>query len=114
MVFSAGSRESAKTFVMTIFMPGLDRVLLFIILIKTTISSLDPDFGSGADIGGVGLVFIMGVGVLAIRLVTMIMMSVLHCPFFRWGSAQTGHAASTARKIDVKPENATGIKAGSG
>lgn len=75
--------HSAKVFFMKIFMPGLGGILLFIILIKTTISSLDPDFGSGADIGGIGLVFIMGVGVLTIGVITMIVMSVLYRPFFR-------------------------------
>ncbi|MEO6848114.1 MAG: APC family permease, partial [Chthoniobacterales bacterium] len=56
--------ESVKEFFMKIFMPGLGGILLFIIFIKTTISSLDPAFGSGADICGIGLVFIMGAGLL--------------------------------------------------
>lgn len=75
--------QSANTFFMKIFMPGLGGILLFIIFIKTLVSSLDPDFGSGADIGGVGLVFIMGAGVLALGVVIMIVMSFLYRPFFR-------------------------------
>ncbi len=75
--------QSLNTFFMKIFMPGLGGILLFIIFIKTTISSLDPDFGSGADIGGIGLVFIMGAGVLALGVVTMIIMAFIYRPFFR-------------------------------
>lgn len=75
--------QSLNTFCMKILMPGAGGVVLFIIFVKTMISSLDPDFGSGADIGGIGLVFIMGMGVLAIGVVTMIVMSFLYRPFFR-------------------------------
>jgi len=75
--------ESVRTFFMKIFMPGLGGILLFVIFIKTTISSLDPDFGSGADIGGIGLVFIMGAGLLVIGVVTMLVMSFFYRPFFR-------------------------------
>jgi len=75
--------QSVSKFFMKIFMPGLGGILLFIILIKTTISSLDPAFGSGADIGGIGLVFIMGAGVLALGVVTMLVMALIYRPFFR-------------------------------
>ena len=68
---------------MKIFLPGLGGILLFTIFIKTTISSLDPDFGSGADIGGIGLVFIMGIGLLVLGVVTMIVMAFIYRPFFR-------------------------------
>lgn len=75
--------QSPNTFFMKILMPGVGGVVLFIIFVKTMISSLDPDFGSGADIGGIGLVFIMGMGVLGIGLVTMIVMACIYRPFFR-------------------------------
>lgn len=75
--------RSMKTFFMKIFMPGLGGIILTIIFLNTTISSLDPDFGSGADVGGVGLVFIMGAGVLALGVVVMIVMAFIHRPFFR-------------------------------
>ena len=75
--------RSVRTFFMKIFLPGLGGILLFTIFIKTTISSLDPDFGSGADIGGIGLVFIMGIGLLVLGVVTMIVMAFIYRPFFR-------------------------------
>ena len=64
-------------------MPGLGGSILFVIFFHTTISSLDPDFGSGADVFGVGLVFIMGAGVLALGVVVMGVMAFFYRPFFR-------------------------------
>lgn len=75
--------QSVGNFLMKIFMPGLGGIVLIVIFINTTIASLDPDFGSGADVGGVGLVFIMGAGVLALGVVVMIAMAFIHRPFFR-------------------------------
>lgn len=75
--------QSAQTFLTKILMPGLGGIILIVIFFHTTISSLDPDFGSGADVGGVGLVFIMGGGVIALGVVVMLVTSLFHRPFFR-------------------------------
>lgn len=94
--------SSLKTFFMKIFMPGLGGILLFIIFIKTTILSLDPDFGSGADIGGIGLVFIMGTGLLVLGVVTMIVMA------FFYGRSSAGKCSSKAHRFcrsTSKPES---------
>lgn len=82
--------QSVSTFFMKIFMPGLGGLLLFVIFFNTTVSSLDPDFGSGADIGGIGLVFIMGAGVIALGVVTMIVTSFFYRPFFRGEVLKSG------------------------
>jgi len=75
--------ESVQTFVTKILMPGLGGILLFVIFVHTSISSLDPDFGSGADVGGIGLVFVMGAGVIALGIVVMVVMAFFYRPFFR-------------------------------
>lgn len=75
--------QSVNAFLTKFFMPGLGGIILFIVFFMTTISSLDPDFGSGADVGGVGLVFIMGAGVIALGVVVMLVMAVFYRPFFR-------------------------------
>ncbi|MBE2205799.1 MAG: APC family permease [Chthoniobacterales bacterium] len=75
--------RSLGIFFMRILMPGLGGSILFVIFFHTTISSLDPDFGSGADVFGVGLVFIMGAGVLALGVVVMGVMAFFYRPFFR-------------------------------
>lgn len=75
--------ESIQTFLTKILMPGLGGIILSVIFVNTTISSLDPEFGSGADVCGVGLVFIMGAGVIALGVVVMVIMAFLYRPFFR-------------------------------
>jgi amino acid transporter len=75
--------QSASNFFMKMLMPGLGGLVLFTIFIKTTISSLDPDFGSGADLFGIGLVFFMGAGVIVLGVVTMCVMAIFYRPFFR-------------------------------
>jgi hypothetical protein len=45
--------------------------------------SFDPGYGSGAEIGGVGLVFILVVGILALGAVLMVIWRVIDPTFFR-------------------------------
>ena len=75
--------QSAYTFLTKILMPGLGGLILLVIFFKTTISSVDPEFGSGAEVGGVGLVFIMGGGIIALGVLVMIVTAFFFRPFFR-------------------------------
>jgi amino acid transporter len=75
--------RSVHAFFMKFLMPGVGGIILFVVFFMTTISSLDPDFGSGADVCGVGLVFIMGAGVLGLGVVVMGVMALFYRPFFR-------------------------------
>lgn len=81
--FRRESLRSLRAFATKMLMPGLGGAILFVIFINTTVSSLDPDFGSGADVGGVGLVFIMGAGVIALGVVVMLVTALFYRPFFR-------------------------------
>jgi len=45
--------------------------------------SASPDYGSGASIGGVGLVLILGLGLILIGLVFMLIMRARQPAFFR-------------------------------
>jgi hypothetical protein len=47
------------------------------------VDSWSPDFGSGSEIFGVGLVFIIGVGILALGAVFMAVMARVRPGFFR-------------------------------
>jgi amino acid transporter len=95
--------QSLSTFFMKIFMPGLGGIILFIIFINTTISSLDPDFGSGADVFGVGLVFIMGAGVLSLGVVVMIVMAFIYRPFFRGEVLKKGSTLTPLETDEAAP-----------
>ncbi|MDN5857999.1 MAG: APC family permease [Pseudonocardia sp.] len=63
--------------------PLLGGLLLGIVFVISVIDSFDPANGSGASIGGVGLVFILAVGLLALGAVLMLVHRVRHPEFFR-------------------------------
>jgi len=81
--FRAEAMASTRAFFMKMLLPGLGGILLFTVFIKTSISSMDPEFGSGDQVFGIGLVFVMGAGVLALGVATMVVMSFFYRPFFR-------------------------------
>jgi hypothetical protein len=47
------------------------------------IDSADPSYGSGASIGGIGLVLILGLGLILVGLVFMFIMRARQPEFFR-------------------------------
>jgi amino acid transporter len=75
--------RSVNAFCVKFLRPGMGGIILFVVFFMTTISSLDPDFGSGADVCGVGLVFIMGAGVIGLGVVVVGLMALSCRPFFR-------------------------------
>ena len=72
----------SNTFFQLIF-PLIGGIILGALFCVTIVDSLDPNFGSGSHIGGVGLVFILGIGIILIGIAIMIAMAVLKPPFFR-------------------------------
>ena len=74
---------SLHAFFMKFLLPAIGGILLFIIFVKTSIDSMNPLFGSGDQIFGIGLVFIMGIGVLLLGVIVMVVMSFLYPSFFR-------------------------------
>ena len=64
-------------------LPGLGGILLLIVFVQTTVDSMDPEFGSGSNIGGVGLVGIIGVVVLGLGVVLMLLQAKAKPAFFR-------------------------------
>lgn len=65
--------------------PLLGGVLLLLFFVTTSIDSMDPNYGSGSSLFGMGLVFVLGVAVLAIGVATMILMRLRYPEFFRSG-----------------------------
>jgi hypothetical protein len=63
--------------------PLLGGLGLFFVLIITRRDSADPSYGSGASIGGVGLVLILGLGLILAGLVVMAILRVRQPAFFR-------------------------------
>jgi amino acid transporter len=75
--------DNAFNFVFKLLFPLLGGLGLFFVLIITLRDSASPDYGSGASIGGIGLVLILGVGLILIGLVFMFIMRARQPAFFR-------------------------------
>ncbi|BDZ54283.1 APC family permease [Agromyces marinus] len=58
-------------------------LILTVLFVVTLIDSMDPDYGSGSNIGGLGLVFILGVVILGLGVVVMLWQRFRRPEFFR-------------------------------
>ena len=74
---------SAQNFVFKLLFPLLGGLGLAWVFVITLIDSASPDYGSGASIGGVGLVLILGLGLIVLGLVFMFLMRARQPAFFR-------------------------------
>ena len=72
-----------SNFIFKFLFPLLGGLGLFFVLVITLPDSASPDYGSGASIGGIGLVLILGVGLILIGLVFMFIMRARQPAFFR-------------------------------
>jgi len=75
--------SSAYNVVFKFLFPLLGGLGLFFVLIITLRDSADPAYGSGASIGGVGLVLILGLGLILLGLIFMFIMRARQPEFFR-------------------------------
>lgn len=74
---------SARTAFTQFFAPLIGGVVLVALFVQTLVDSFDPAYGSGSEIGGVGLVGILGVGMLLLGVVLMLVMQAVAPEFFR-------------------------------
>ena len=74
---------SASNVVFKFLFPLLGGLGLFFVLIITLRDSYSPDYGSGASIGGVGLVLILGLGLILVGLVFMMIQRSREPAYFR-------------------------------
>ena len=75
--------DSAFNFVFKFLFPLLGGLGLFLVFVITLKDSASPDYGSGASIGGVGLVLILGLGLILLGVVVMLIMRARQPEFFR-------------------------------
>ena len=75
--------SSARNFLLRLLCPLLGGIGLLVVFLQTAADSWAPEFGSGSEIFGVGLVFVLGVGILALGIVFMLVMARLRPGFFR-------------------------------
>lgn len=82
-------RRTSTTTLSTMFSqfiaPLLGGILLMAFFVKTSIDSIDPAYGSGSELFGVGLVFLLGSTVLLLGVLAMFIQSRREPEFFRRG-----------------------------
>ena len=74
---------SAGNALNTFLFPLLGGIVLLVMFTVTAVDSTDPDYGSGSSIGGVGTVFILGMGVLVLGVALMLWTRLRHPAYFR-------------------------------
>lgn len=75
--------KSVPNFVFKFLFPLLGGLGLLAVFVVTIRDSASPDYGSGASVGGVGLVLVLGLGLIVIGLVFMMIMRARQPEFFR-------------------------------
>jgi amino acid transporter len=75
--------RSGRNLFFRLIAPFVGGAILAVLFFTTLIDSMDPAYGSGSNIGGVGLVFILGVVILLAGVVVMIWQRVKRPEFFR-------------------------------
>ena len=75
--------DSAGSFFFTFLFPLVGGVILAVLFVITLVDSMDPDYGSGSNVAGVGLVFILGVTIILAGLAIMVWQAIKRPAFFR-------------------------------
>lgn len=91
--------DSARLFFFTLFCPLVGGVILGVLFLTTLIDSMDPSYGSGSNVGGIGLVFVLGVTVILVGVVVMIYQSIKRPAFFRGRTLSMDAPESLKRKV---------------
>lgn len=91
-------RSVRNAFLQLVF-PLVGGVVLGVLFVTTLVDSMDPAYGSGSSIGGLGLVFVLGVVVLLLGAVVMIVQRVREPGFFR---GETLDASTATGMIDTE------------
>jgi amino acid transporter len=88
--FRAEAFTGAKNFLGKFLAPLLGGVILLVMFVKTAADSMDPAYGSGSEIAGIGMVFILGVGVLLLGAALMGIMYRINPGFFKGEGLRKG------------------------
>ncbi|WP_136036500.1 APC family permease [Microbacterium sp. K35] len=75
--------DSARNVFFTFLFPLVGGIILAILFFTTLIDSMDPAYGSGSEIGGVGIVFILGMLIIVVGIAVMIWNAIRRPAFFR-------------------------------
>ncbi|WP_456286030.1 APC family permease [Microbacterium sp. JZ70] len=88
--------DSVRNVFFMLLFPLVGGIILAILFVTTLIDTMDPAYGSGSQIGGIGLVFILGIAVIVIGIALMLWQAAREPAFFR-GSVLTMDAPPSLR-----------------
>ncbi|MFC9518459.1 APC family permease [Nocardiaceae bacterium NPDC056970] len=100
--------SNVRNFVFKFLFPLLGGIMLIIVFVISVGESMNPENGSGAEIGGLGLVFYMGFGLLALGVVLMFVMRARQPAFFRGEVLTRSTPALTEDATAVTPPQQVG------
>ncbi|RBY89050.1 amino acid transporter [Blastococcus sp. TBT05-19] len=75
--------RSARDLVFKGILPLLGALMLTAVFVQTAIDTLDPAYGTGSSVFGLGSVFVIGIGLLLLGVVLMFVWRAKHPAFFR-------------------------------
>jgi amino acid transporter len=75
--------QSARNFFLRGVAPGTGGLVLALVFVETAIDSMDPDYGTGSSLFGIGLVFLLAVGIIGLGVALMLFISWRRPGFFR-------------------------------
>ena len=81
-------RRSARDLVFKGVLPLLGALMLTAVFVQTAVDTLDPAYGSGSSVFGIGSVFVVGIGLLLLGVVLMLVWRARHPEFFRGETLQ--------------------------
>lgn len=87
--------RSFRNAMFQLVLPLIGGVVLAVLFITTLIDSMSPDYGSGSNIFGLGLVFVLGMAVILIGVVIMIVQAIRRPAFFRGETIPTRASTGT-------------------
>ncbi|GAB3705219.1 APC family permease [Nocardiopsis oceani] len=93
--FRHEATASLRGLVTKLVAPLLGGLLLLVFFFQTAWDSMDPAYGSGSQIGGVGLVFVLGVAIFALGGVAMAVQYLRSPEFFRRRFATTEYSTQS-------------------
>lgn len=91
--------DSVRNVFFTFLFPLVGGVILAVLFVQTLVDSMDPGYGSGSSVFGVGLVFVLGVTVILLGVVVMIFQAIRRPAFFRGDTLAKDAPASRRRRV---------------
>lgn len=89
--------DSVRNVFFTFLFPLIGGIILGVLFVTTLVDSTNPDYGSGSNIAGIGLVFILGMLIILVGVVIMIWQAVKRPAFFRGETLATDAPPSLRR-----------------